>query len=62
MWQSVVRELDLWQDRGLRAKFGVRDDDAHEMSPQLAQLHHFADLMHLRTDRLAADMLSISQQ
>lgn len=47
-WQSVVRELDLWQDRGLRAKFWVRDDDAHEMSPQLAHLHHFADVHNIK--------------
>jgi predicted deacetylase len=42
-WRGMVRELDVWKDGGLRARFWVRDDDAVEMSGQLAQLHDIAD-------------------
>jgi hypothetical protein len=42
-WQDISRELDRWTDRGLTARFWVRDDDAHEMSAQLARLHAFAE-------------------
>jgi len=39
---EVRRELDGWAERGLRARFWVRDDDACEASAPLAQLHDLA--------------------
>ena len=41
-WKKVLKELDLWSDRGLRARFWLRDDDACDMSPQLARLFDLA--------------------
>jgi peptidoglycan/xylan/chitin deacetylase (PgdA/CDA1 family) len=41
-WHEARRELDLWADLGLTARFWVRDDDACEMSEHLARLHALA--------------------
>jgi hypothetical protein len=41
-WDEARRELDLWANRGLVAKFWVRDDDASEMSEHLKRLHALA--------------------
>jgi peptidoglycan/xylan/chitin deacetylase (PgdA/CDA1 family) len=38
-WDDARRELDLWFEQGLTARFWMRDDDASEMSAPLAQLH-----------------------
>jgi hypothetical protein len=38
LWNDVSRELDLWADLGLRARFWLRDDDACEMTAPLARL------------------------
>ncbi len=38
-WNGVWRELDLWADLGLRARFWLRDDDAVEMTASLMRLH-----------------------
>jgi peptidoglycan/xylan/chitin deacetylase (PgdA/CDA1 family) len=38
-WNGVSRELNLWADLGLRAKFWLRDDDACEMTAPLGRLH-----------------------
>lgn len=42
-WAEARRELDLWGERKQTAKFWVRDDDASEMSEQLARLHALAE-------------------
>ncbi len=41
-WAEVRHELDLWADLDQTAKFWVRDDDAFEMSGQLARLDALA--------------------
>jgi hypothetical protein len=41
-WKSIRRELDLWLERGIRAKFWFRDDDACELTDQLIRLLHFS--------------------
>ncbi len=35
---TLSRELDLWADQGLQARFWWRDDDAEDASPALARL------------------------
>ena len=35
---ALQRELDLWADQGLQARFWWRDDDAEDASPALARL------------------------
>lgn len=42
-WREVLNELDLWSNRGLRATFWVRDDDAYELSAQLERLYDLAE-------------------
>jgi hypothetical protein len=42
-WEAARRELDCWAIQGLKADFWVRDDDAVEISPQLARLHDLAE-------------------
>jgi hypothetical protein len=39
VWDEVRRELDVWSEQRLTARFWVRDDDATETSAPLAQLH-----------------------
>jgi hypothetical protein len=41
-WKDVWQELDRWGDLGLRARFWIRDDDACEITEQLARLHSLA--------------------
>jgi peptidoglycan/xylan/chitin deacetylase (PgdA/CDA1 family) len=41
-WQDVLEELERWHDCGLRARFWLRDDDAWEVTPQLARLDDWA--------------------
>jgi hypothetical protein len=41
-WDPVRRELEIWSQRGLRARFWVRDDDAHELTAQLERLQSLA--------------------
>ena len=36
--RALARELDLWADQGLQARFWWRDDDAEDASPALARL------------------------
>jgi len=42
-WRDARYELDRWAERGLTARFWVRDDDACEMSSNLARLHELAE-------------------
>jgi hypothetical protein len=37
-WPMLVSELDHWHDAGRRARFWLRDDDAHEPTPALDEL------------------------
>lgn len=38
MWQALHRELDLWRETGLAARFWLRDDDAVVATPALERL------------------------
>jgi hypothetical protein len=39
VWDEARRELDVWSEQRLTARFWMRDDDATETSAPLAQLH-----------------------
>ena len=41
-WQWLERELDRWDEVGLRARFWWRDDDASEPGPKLERLAELA--------------------
>src|SRR5215510_7403784 len=41
-WDEVRGELECWIERGLKARFWLRDDDACEMSWALEQLRDLA--------------------
>lgn len=42
LFDDARRELDIWADSNLKAKFWVRDDDAFEPSPDLERLRDVA--------------------
>src|SRR5579871_2314464 len=39
VWDEARRELDVWSEQGLTARFWMRDDDATETSAPLGELH-----------------------